>query len=181
MRWLRSYPEPKPEHRTYVEDAFTERFFNANYDYSGLAEYDDDILLIEWDIAASPEMLEKFGVAARREPDKVLVAPHRLYDHRPEPVWAHRRIERDGTERWIRENELFCDLFAFGLVYLPQQHIRAFLESPKETRGTPVGVKPEDYTDYRFIDQTFSMWYHRQGLGPVHVAWYVRPVHLHFP
>jgi hypothetical protein len=185
MRMLRSYPIGYREQfdrkgRMWVEDHATERFMNNDYDYTRLGDYDDDILLIEWDKAASKEHLDQMAKTAAADPHTIKVAPYLLYERRPVPVWAHRRVDEDGTERWINSYELECELFGFGLIYLPRDLIRAFLAAPKETRGTPIGVEPERYTDYRFIDQTFSMWHYRTFKRSVDVLWAVRPVHLHW-
>lgn len=176
MKWVRSWPDPMPHRKSHVIDGM-ERFYHNDYDYSRLVEYGEDILLIEWDLAASQEMREDFEHVAKIDPHHVTVAPYRLYEGREESVWAHRRIE-DGQERWLKWGETYTDLFGFGLIYLPHKLMRAFLNEPKETRGTPVGIRPENYTDYRFCDQTFSMWHYRSGLGPVYVHWPVMPIHL---
>jgi hypothetical protein len=80
----------------------------------------------------------------------------------PEPVWAHRRVGRHPA--WIKDGELTCDLFGFGLVYLPHSIVGKYLATAPETTG----------------DALFSQWHHAQGLGPVPVSWDVRPVHLHY-
>lgn len=112
------------------------------------------------------------------QPGTIVVAPYLLYEARPHPVWAHRLVDGLGRERWIQPRETQADYFSFGMIFLPWTLVQAFLQSPRETRGTPIGVDPERYEDYRMTDQTFSVWHHRQGLGPAYVDWGAVPVHL---
>lgn len=186
MRWIRSWPTEDLPGRAHVVDDLP-RVYTTDYDYTPLGEIDDDVCLIEWDIALAPDMYGLFEeLVESHGADKPLAAAHKLYHVEPEPVWAHRRIVWIETsvppyrERWIYNLEPFCDYFAFGLVYLPRELIRAFLDSPAPARGAPL-VAPGGYTDSRMTDQTFSMWYrHRYpGGGPVRVEWSVQPVHLH--
>lgn len=177
MKWIRSFPDPVPPRKSHVIDGM-ERFYHTDYDYSNLVMYGQDILLIEWDLALGKEGRDQFEFLARQEPEKVLVAPYKLYEARDPWCYAHRRVDRLGHERWVHWGERECEYFGFGVIYLPLHLMQAFLSEPKETRGTPIGVDPDRYTDYRFIDQTFSVWHHRQGLGPVTIAWDVLPVHL---
>ena len=58
----------------------------------------------------------------------------------------------------------FCDLFGFGLVYLPHSIVAKYLATDPQVTG----------------DAIFSKWHHAQGLGPVPVHWDVRPIHLHY-
>ena len=181
MLLLRSFPATIPPHRAYVVDELP-RFTQSDYDYTGLADLGADICLIEWDIAVAREQLERFMTHAAARPRDVLVAPHRLYHvAHDEPVWAHRVVDADGSERWLRSGELEADYVAFGLIYLPQTLIQAFVSAPAPERGrSPFLPAACGYTDCRFIDQTFSVW-HRHALGRrVAVDWTVRPVHLHY-
>lgn len=183
--WLRSWPEwgdlrkERNMRRPYVSDSM-EKCVIHDYDYTPLYWYDDDILLLEWDIAADKTDRHLFAERAAETPGHVLVAPYRL--HFPDKdVWAHRVCTNGRTyaEQWIHTYQSNCDLFGFGMIYLPRQLIQRFREAPAPERGRPINVEPGTYGDIRFHDQTFSMWHLRNGLGPVAVMWTVRPVHLH--
>ena len=192
MRWIRSYPATIPAGRAFVIDALP-RLGLTDYDYTPLGAIDDDICLLEWDMAASAEDIATFTEHARARPNAVCVAPYRLY--RPSVaeaptagVWAHRRVTDEPLfasgarpgERWVFEGEPEADYVGFGLIYLPRDLIRAFLSAAAPERGRPMNVPIGEYADKRFTDSTFSAWHHRQGYGPVPITWAVRPVHLHF-
>lgn len=179
MLFLRSFPLEVPAGRAYVEDGL-HRHLMHDYDYSGLAKYDSDLLLIEWDVAASLEMLEAFAVRASLRPNRVLVAPYRLAQPGRRSVWAHRYYDDfNGAESWITgPADYTCDLFGLGLVYLPRLLVRQFCQAPAPERGRPVAVLPGHYTDRRFTDQTFSMWHHKT-IGRASIDWSTVPVHLH--
>lgn len=183
MRWLRSYPSFWAVQSTrpcIYMDTHAERILIDDYDYTPLGEIDDDILLIEWDIAASKEMLADFQGYAGLQPDLVHVAAHRLYHIAPNPVWAHRWYDGEtGQEGWVRDSRPFADLFAFGMIYLPKRLIQQFLAAPAPERGRPPHVKAGSYSDSRFTDQTFSMWHYKQHLVAM-LHWDIQPVHLHF-
>ncbi len=94
MRWLRSFPARIPEGRSYIVDRM-ERLLLDNYDYSPLESVDEDVCLLEWDMAADVIQRETFEYYAEQYPYYVLVAPYRLWHlpSIPEPyqaVWAHR-------------------------------------------------------------------------------------------
>lgn len=150
-----------------------------DFDYQGLGELGDDVLLLEWDIAVDRDELAAFEDRCRRHPYRVRVAPYKLY-HVPGEPWAHRHVDDQGGERWVLEYEETCDYFGFGMIYLPHMLIRRFESSPAPARGLPIGVELEHYADRRFTDQTFSCWHRRQGYDPVRIDWDVRPVHLHW-
>lgn len=177
-RWLRSWPDRVPADRAYVADQLP-RLVISDYDYAPLANLNEDVVVIEWDMAISREDMQRFTVAARRQPDRVLVAPYTLYQPQP-PHLAHRQALPQGS-RWLRYLEPTCDYFGFGLVYLPHELVRAFLAAPAPERGREPWVPLGDYGDTRLHDQTFSVWHHyRSGQPPVTIAWDVRPVHLHY-
>jgi hypothetical protein len=183
MRLIRSFPATIPPGRAYVVDQM-ERFIMTDYDYSGLGALDDDVLLLEWDMAVSREDLTRFQTTIARYPDEPLVAPYRLYRAQGavEPVWAHRLIDdTTGEEAWLWDGLPLADYIGFGMVYLPRMLIRAFLAAPAPARGRSPYLPPEaGYSDMRLTDQTFSIWLrHTQGVRTM-VDWRVRPVHLHF-
>lgn len=180
MRWVRSFPASIPAGRAYVVDAL-ERVTLTDFDYAPLAALDDDLILIEWDMALSREDMARFQCAAERKSEQVTVAPYLLYTVAQNPVFAHRCIGPSGRERWVNDLDWFCDYFGFGLIYFPRSVVRAFLDAPAPARGRSPFLAPEaGYSDTRFTDQTFSVW-HRHQLGRrTLIQWDVRPVHLHY-
>ena len=180
MRIVRSFPATIPAGRAYVVDAL-ERVTLSDFDYAPLAALDDDVIVVEWDMALSREDTERFTCAARRRPDQVTVAPYLLYTVAQNPVFAHRCIGPSGRERWINDLDWFADYIGFGLVYLPRAVVRAFLDAPAPARGrSPYLPDTHEYGDTRFSDQTFSVW-HRHSYGRrTLIQWDVRPVHLHY-
>lgn len=191
MRWLRSWPVPELPHRAHVHDEL-ERLYTVDYDYTPLGAWftanpdEAGVCLIEWDMALEPDEYSVFADAAYSEPDRVLVAPHILHHVEPDrPVWAHRVLRVDGSERWLQPAEVYCDYFAFGLIYFPRVVVEAFLAAEAPERGRPLKA-PGGYDDCRFTDQTFSVWHcHRyqskyaSDRRRVRVEWRVHPVHLH--
>jgi hypothetical protein len=167
VRWVRTWPAKIPKDRAHVVDGLEQIVMN-DYNYVPVLEQLDGgggTVIIEWDLAVSFEDKERFTRICEGHPKVVHVAPYRLYPRStnlPKPVWAHRDAGRNPP--WISEYDSWCDLFSFGLVYLPHAIVREYLASEPETTG----------------DTLFSQWHHRTGHGPVHVHWAVRPVHLHY-
>lgn len=165
MRWVRTWPDRIPEGRNYVVDQLP-RIVMSGHDYAPvLAALGENTVIVEWDIAVTPEHVRAFTSACEFDPDRVHVAPYLLYPVStglPEPVWAHRRAGRNPA--WIKKGDLGCDLFGFGLVYLPHAIVARYLATGPGVAG----------------DARFSKWHHQAGLGPVPVHWDVRPVHLHY-
>jgi hypothetical protein len=166
--WVRTFPAEVPAGRSFVVDRLP-RVTMAGYDYmpvlDRLGRADGGTVIVEWDIAFSPEDRAAFDSAIAADPQRVHVAPYRLYPRStnlPAPVWAHRAAGR--LPPWIGDGEPVCDLFSFGLAYLPAAIIRRYLATRPEVTG----------------DAVFSQWHHDAGLGPVPVHWDVRPVHLHY-
>lgn len=171
MKLLRSWPAEVPEGRAYVHDS-VDRLVMSGYDYRILDAVDDDVLLIEWDIAVDKQQLQTFAARARSQPERVLVAPYKLYHFssdrdRPEPVWVHRKYEgtpETGRLVHVSEQDPVCHLWGLGLTYLPRWIVRRFLD---EWSGT-------------LSDGAFSGWHYRNIEQDVPIAWDVRPVHLHY-
>ena len=165
MRWVRTWPERIPPGRSYVVDGLP-RITMRDHDYAPvLGQLDGDTIIAEWDIAVSFEGIARFTEVCEARPERVHVAPYRLYPastNSVEPVWAHRRVGRNPP--WIAEGEPECDLFSFGLVYLPHLVVSKYLATDPGVSG----------------DARFSQWHHNAGLGPVPVCWDVRPIHLHY-
>jgi hypothetical protein len=174
VRILRSFPQTIPPDRAYVSDGF-QRLPVTMYDHWQLGSYNEDILLLEWDIAVSPEQLEVFcRFIFDHGTDRVCVAPYRLYPKSTgftTPVWAHRKT--NGTPflytPWVEYGEPYCNLFGFGMTYFPQEIVRAYL---KDSMWQP--------HDRRLTDTNFSMWHYSKVEKCVPICWGVSPVHLHY-
>lgn len=175
MKLIRSWPAVIPEGRSYVVDDIPRFVMGADtpqFDYRGLAEYDDDIVLIEWDIAVGGEQLSTFMARAAAEPDRVRVAPYLLYrggknGRAPYTMYCH-RVREKGTRTWVKgPADTYCHMFGFGLVYLPIDLVKRFVAQ----------MRPESH----FGDTEFSRWHmfnakHRQ----VPIDWDCHAVHLHY-
>jgi hypothetical protein len=171
MRLIRTWPRHVRADRTgYVIDN-ADRLVIEGYDARGLAKVGDDVLVLEWDVAASKEDLALFAAYARADPGRVLVAPYRLY---PEanpglvaPIWAHRREPGNVP---VTEADAVCHRFGFGMAYLPGLLLEAFA-ADWLTRN-PLG---------NLTDETFSGWHFATVPDPdVPICWSVRPVHLNY-
>lgn len=140
-----------------------------DYDYRALVNVGDDVLLLDWDMAAHRDDLVEFGRRAQRTPDRVLVAPYVAYpDTRPglrRPTWTMRRFETLQRTRYVREDEPTCHLFGFGMTYLPRDLILGFVGA----HGT-----------LRFDDTGFATWLYLETRGEVPITWDIRPVHMNY-
>lgn len=174
MRLLRSWPARIPEGRAHVVDD-VERLIIDNHHYGPLLDVDDDVLLLEWDIAVGQEDLRRFASLAALQPDRVQVAPYRIYAdayNLPGDIWAHRSWDGDGIGT-VRPNGAmpvdtgapFCQLFGLGMVYLPQALIRRYLAGRWSTH---------------FGDVEFSMWHYQHVTHDVPIVWNIHPVHLNY-
>jgi hypothetical protein len=180
MKITRTWPSPDPEikrGRNYIEDEFP-RTYIKEYDNSSLIDYKDDLVVLEWDIAVSLEDLECFCEIAAQTPEQVMVAPYKLYpESDPQAIpangaFAHRVVQNPVTlhARWITVADWYCDLFSFGMVYLPKDLISGFIQA-QESSGL---------ADKRMTDANFSAWHYRQVKQPVAINWAVKPIHLHY-
>jgi len=177
MKLVRSWPAVIPEGRAYVVDDIP-RFImggegNREFDYRGLVDLDDDVVVIEWDIAVGGEQLATFMARAKAEPDRVRVAPYLLYrggrDGRPQvPFYVH-RIRTRENRGWVKEGDPVCQYFGFGLVYLPADLIRRFVAQMAPTPKAHFG------------DTEFSQW-HMRNVKPIDVPidWECKATHLHY-
>jgi DNA-binding transcriptional LysR family regulator len=172
VRLLRSWPEIVPTGRAHVVDDI-DRLVIRDYDYrTALGAVDDDILLVEWDLAVDKDDLTRFATRAAAEPARVRVAPYRLYHYssgrdRPAPIWVHRRYIGDpqtGRLVHVGEGDPTCHLWGLGLTYLPRAVVRAYLDA-----------RPEPITDGHL-----SGWHYQHVERDVPIDWDVRPVHLHY-
>jgi hypothetical protein len=177
MKLVRSWPAVIPEGRSYVVDDIP-RFIMGNdgdrqYDYRGLVELDADVVLIEWDIAINGDHLAAFMARAKAEPDRVRVAPYVLYrkrsrDSLPQIGFYVHRIRTREARCWARgPQDTHCQMFGFGLVYLPQVLIERFVAQ----------MDPKSH----FGDSEFSRW-HMRNVTPcdVPIDWDLPAVHLHY-
>ena len=189
MRLLRSWPANPPKDRARVKDCI-ERFVMDGFDYRGLADYDDDILLIEWDVAVDLDELEHFIDHARREPKRPLATPFKLWRRsaygaatnwpdgvewfwpllhwrgegsRPGPSDGDPDLPGSHTEM-AQMGDPTCNGFSFGLVYLPRKLLRAH----------------EAARDGRVSDTSFSVWHFHNVRPDARICWHVRPTHLHY-
>jgi hypothetical protein len=175
VRLLRSWPKTIPPGRSYVEDGIDRVVIN-NCDYGPLRAFaGDDLLLLEWDIAASQEDLIRFAAVAHDEPDRVLVAPYRIYAdvyRLPRDVWAHRHWDGEprgmsapGNPTFIDTGAPTCNLFGLGMVYLPAAVLAGWFAAGWAAH---------------FGDVEFSMWHYLHVAEDVPICWDVRPVHLNY-
>lgn len=178
MRLVRSWPAVIPAGRSYVVDDI-ERFVMGGegqrpYDYRGLLDYEDDIVLIEWDIAIGGEKLHLFMARAKEAPEQIRVAPYKLYrrggqEGRPQvPFYVH-RIRTERNRSWAKPQDTHCQMFGFGLVYLPRWALEGFVRQMPDKS--------------HFGDTEFSNWHRRNA--PVHlrdvpIDWDCEAVHLHY-
>ena len=159
LRIVRSFPKTVPSGRAYVQDDL-ERFYMDNYDYQGLKDFagDDDVVLLEWDIAVSRYDLSMFIARAHIFGDWPLVGSYVLDRPGTYPHWR----DEDGELRRIHDNEPDCDLFGLGLVYLPNWVLRDF-------------PKPNHMSD-----GSLSRWLRTlPDWKPIPVDWATKIVHLH--
>ena len=180
MKLLRSWPSQVPEGRAYVVDDCP-RMVMSQLDYRPpfTRDVDDDLLLIEWDIAIGPEELTTFAKAARRRPEEMLVAPYKIYPSLkydlPAPIWAHRHW--DGTadppgscfpryEGWtpVETGDETCNLFGFGISYFPRDLVHDFLRTPAN----------------QLSDVSFGMWHYAHVSQTVAICWDAPGLHLNF-
>ncbi len=171
MKLVRSWPAVIPEGRSYVVDDIP-RFIMDGFDYRGLADLDDDVVLIEWDIAVGGEQLERFMARAAAEPDRVRVAPYLLYRGKREgqtqiPFYCH-RVREQGMRTWVKgPDDTYCHMFGFGLIYLPAEIIRQFVAQ----------MNPAAH----FGDTEFSRWHMRHAkYRNVPIEWDCHAIHLHY-
>jgi hypothetical protein len=165
MLVARAWPDRPPAAAPHIIDSWP-RIQVDDYDYRDLAALADDVIVLDWDIAVSKPDIETFARQVRRAPNVPLAAPYLLHGE-AEPVWAHRVYE--GTPpvrlRYVATGEPYCDLFGFGMTYLPWTLIAAYIAD-----------RPGKIMD----DTSFSGWWAGQG-HRTSICWAVRPVHLHYP
>lgn len=172
MRLIRSWPAKIPEGRSYVQDGI-ERLVMDGYDYHCLEQIDDDVLLLEWDIAVGAHELLRFADRAKATPERVLVAPYPIYRSTLSLVDLGRSVypmrlynEGNYTMRWCTPEDPECHTFGFGMTYLPRQLIKEYLA--------------DDYPGL-FNDVAFSQWHYLHAEPrEVPIAWDCPAVHLNY-
>lgn len=187
MRLIRSWPANPPKGRSRVVDGL-DRFVMDGFDYRGLADYNDDVVLLEWDIAVDGDDLDHFIEHAQREPKRPLASPYKLHrasaygdllpgdvpwvwpllhwvgpGSRPGPVPGDPDVPGTHSEM-AQMGDPTCNGFSFGLVYLPRKLIR----------------RHEAAWDGRISDTSFSVWHYNHVRPDAPICWHVRPVHLHY-
>ena len=177
MKLVRSWPETIPPDRSYIVDDIPKFIMGKDgdrqYDYRYLLDLNDDVVLIEWDIAVGAEHLSAFMARAKAEPDRVRVAPYVLYrrvsrkGRAQHPFYVH-RLRSQTARCWVRgPQDTHCQMFGFGLVYLPQKLLQAFVDQ----------MDPASH----FGDSEFSRWHMRNVSPPdVPIDWDIPLVHLHY-
>jgi hypothetical protein len=121
----------------------------------------DGATVLEWDMALSREHRRVWWQRRRGELGCV-VAPYRVYEPAGPSHWAHLVREPSGELRWLQEGESWCDVAAFGMIYLPRLVLAELMAE-----------NPRPLTDARV-----SSW-HAEHRGRIAVDWSVRPIHLH--
>ena len=200
MRWYRSYfrnweesakAADKSRRGIVWDPGQCEPVYVDNYNYWDFftSVLDDDVIIIEMDMAISYDDRRRFEKYCREKPDIVHVAPYPHYGFKNtyERVgWVH----RNSVNCSVREGDEYCLYCGFGLIYLPLAMIRQFVQAIND------GVWVKDDREHDFClglkyhetgepanfasDCTFSYW-HASVIGdPVPVHWDVRPVHLHY-
>jgi hypothetical protein len=183
VRLIRSWPSSIPAGRAYVEDD-CDRQVMDDFTYRWLADYDDDLVLIEWDLAVGKEDLAYFAAGAARRPEEILVAPYKLYFAADNPnhrrlwghvmdrcgaVWAHMHDPGNLQLEPVADGDPFCSWFGFGLIYLPRGMARQYLEYAQRF-----------HVFNEFTDSSFSLWHQHAIKRDVPICWEVRPKHLHY-
>lgn len=174
MNIVRVVPKRIPKNRNYVVDSL-DKIEIQNYDMHFLTEIEDDIILLEWDIAVAYHDLNNFVAHCRDAPNLVHVAPYILYPISLEelrgPVWAHRHMVNEMPLQlaWVDYGDPVCDLFSTGMIYIPKDIAHRLGES-------------DDLIHWHFnlTDAKFAFWHYYKIQKKVPIHWDVRPVHLHY-
>lgn len=175
MNIIRVVPKTIPENRNYVVDSL-DKVEIWNYDMHFLAEINDDIIMLEWDIAVAHHDLYNFITHCRDNPNSVMVAPYILYPS-PQfvditaPQWAHRHMthEMPLQLQWIEYGDTVCDIFSTGMIYIPKDIAKR------------LGDADDLITwHHNLTDCKFAFWHYYSIGKKVPVLWDVRPIHMHY-
>lgn len=147
----------------------------TDFDYRHLVDLNDDIVLLEWDMAICYDRLEEFMRRCAAEPDQMRAAPYLLYESSAHPSfvsphWAQFVVDTNSRRlRPVARGEPICNRTGFGLTYLPGAMIAQFAAVLKR------------HPRHKFTDMTFSYWHDRQRhFGPIPIEWDCEVVHLHY-
>lgn len=170
MKIIRTWPAKVPAHRGHVRDDLP-RYVMGGFDYRKFFnDVDDDVLIVEWDIAAGAEHFADMLDLIASDPGAVHAAPYRLYTmpSYPGPHWVMRRFDENGDLQWVDDDAESSHTFGFGLTYVPHDLWKAYAaEHPRRLAWVN--------------DTNFSTWHHFNVTPEVPIPWHIRPVHLHFP
>jgi hypothetical protein len=166
-------PETIPPYRNYVVDQI-DQVPIWDYDMACLAELNDDLILLEWDIVVAHHDLVNFIQHARMSPDRVQVAPYVLYPISTDldgPVWAHRNMIHEVPLQlsWVDFGESTCDLFSTGMIYIPQKILRDCVDDVDHIAWQK-----------NLTDSKLAFWHYHKVGKPVPIHWDIRPIHLHY-
>jgi hypothetical protein len=171
MRILRSFPEPGkiPPGRAYVCDDLEKLYTPVNAggcaDFSALRDIDDDVILIEWDVAVDEISLRRF-VSHAQGRDWPIVAPHYKITPDGQRILVHFRLRTDGSFCPVIWGDRECDQFAPGLAYFPRGLLR----------DCPSGDARCDVMNEGVISRYLRS---RPDWRPVPIAWDITTTHLH--
>lgn len=176
-------PGASPPRGIILDPGHFEPVFITDYNYYPLlAALDDDVTIIEWDMALGREDRETWAKHIANAPGLVQVAPYRQYYGWCKPdgeQWGYVHRQHD---RPVTADDPDCDYFGFGLTYIPLWVTRTLVAECNDPdiagkRGSHLGVV---LTAKYITDVTFSAW-HRAATGHrVPIRRDVRPVHLHY-
>src|SRR5690348_15233357 len=98
MRLVRSWPKDPPENHPKILDD-CERVYVKTIDYRPLADLDDDVIHLDWDVAVGLIELREFAQKCMAEPEIVRTAPTMTYKSR---FWyAEGSASRPWNEEWM--------------------------------------------------------------------------------
>lgn len=170
MKIVRTWPHKVPRGRGHVQDDLP-RYMMGGFDYRPFFKHvDDDVLIVEWDIAVGAEHFEDMLDLIATDPASVHAAPYRLYTmpSYPGPHWVMRRFDAAGELHWCEDGDTSSHTFGFGFTYVPRDLWRAYeAEIPRRLSWVN--------------DSNFSKWHHLNVAAEVPIPWHIRPVHLHYP
>lgn len=175
-RWVRSWPEYVPPHKTHIIDDLP-RVTVKDYDYRTLIPYNTDHRLnhLDWDVAIGREDVERMDELYRLYPNRVVVAPIYYYDETL-PRYVHQQVVPISTQyprgmRWMTAGENLCDYAGFSCISIP----------PNFLQWCDEWLKTLHNEDQRITDTRFSDWMYQIRHEKFVVDWRIQAVHLNYP
>lgn len=170
IRWVRSMPDPMPEHRAYVHDDLP-KFFHTDYNYTKLVPQNDGVRLnlIEWDVAIGQPDYEAFGMWFTD--DDVWAVPVLHTDLPSGSIYYPQRVYEGNLLHWIKSELREVDASGFDLISFPPGYLRQCYE-------WLLSLAPRE--DQRLTDSTFSRWMREVKHQKICLDWTVHAVHLHY-